>query len=355
MTNYEVTMQQLLEIVAKQEASDLHISAGRIPTIRIDGHLVPILKQAVLSPTDTEGLLFSVLDEKQKEKLLQDGEVDFSLSFADKARFRVNVYRQSGFFSGAFRLIPARIRTIEELNLPPILHNLTRHSQGFVLVVGPSGHGKSTTLAALIDEINHTRSEHIITIEDPIEYQFVQDHCIIDQREVGQDTRSFHSALRAAFREDPDVLMVGEMRDPETMSTAISAAETGHLVFATLHTNNAAQTVDRMIDTFPAYQQSQVRSQLASTLLGVFSERLVPRIAGGLIPASEVMLANPAMRNLIRENKTYELNLVIETSSDEGMVSLNRSLAQLVKDREISMENAEMYSLNSEELRQLVR
>ena len=322
--------------------------------MRIDGRLIHIPKYDVLTPEDTEGLARVIMDGERDIVLEKTKELDFSYEFKDKARFRVNIFHQSGFVSVAMRLIPPQILTIEDLNLPSILHTFTKATQGFFLVVGPSGHGKSTTLAALIDEINHTRSEHIITIEDPIEYIFTQDKSIIDQREVGRDTKDFHSALRSAFRQDPDVIMVGEMRDPETISAAITAAETGHLIFATLHTNNAAQTIDRIIDSFPASQQNQVRSQLALTLLGVFSERLVPRIDGGRIPAVEFMIANSAVRNIIRENKIHELDLVIETNADEGMISLNRSLADLVRRGEISMENAELYSLNPKELRMLV-
>jgi len=351
--SYLQRLEELLEVVAKESASDLHISAGRPPTLRIDGRLVPLMKYGVLSPQDTEGLSLAMLDEGQRKYFDETKEVDFSYTYRDKARFRVNVYQQSGSVSAALRMIPARIKTIEELEMPPVLHRFTAPTQGFFLAVGPSGHGKSTTLAALVDEINHTRSEHIITIEDPIEYTFAQDRCIIDQREVGRDTKSFASALRAAFRQDPDVIMVGEMRDLETIATAITAAETGHLVFATLHTNNAAQTIDRIIDSFPAEQQHQVSSQLALTLLGVVSKRLVPKIDGGIIPACEVMIANAAIRNLIRENKIHEIDLVIETSADQGMISLNRALANFVRQGIISIETAEMYSLNADEIRML--
>ncbi len=254
----------------------------------------------------------------------------------------------------ALRFLPSKIRTIKELNLPSVLENFANHTQGFFLVVGPAGHGKSTTLAALIDFINHQRSDHIITIEDPIEYIFTQDRSIINQREVGLDTKGFHRALRSSFRQDPNVIMVGEMRDLETISTALTAAETGHLVFATLHTNNAAQTIDRIIDSFPSSAQSQVKIQLASTLLGVASQRLIPRIEGGRIPAMEIMLSNTAIRNLIRQGKSHQIDLVIETNADEGMVSLNRSLAGLVKQGEISLENAQLYSLDPGELRVLL-
>jgi twitching motility protein PilT len=351
--DYAPKLIQLLDTVEQENASDLHISSGRPPTLRIDGRLVPLLKEGVLSSQDTEGLVFALLSPEQKERFIEERELDISYANRDKARFRVNVYFESGDASAALRLIPNKIRTIEELEMPQVLHRFTAPSQGFFLSVGPSGHGKSTTLAALVDEINHTRSEHIITIEDPIEYIFTQDRCIIDQREVGKDTKSFSSALRSAFRQDPDIIMVGEMRDAETIATAITAAETGHLVYATLHTNNAAQTIDRIIDSFPAGQQHQVRSQLALTLLGVVSKRLVPKIDGGIVPVCEVMITNSAVRNLIRENKVHELDFVIETGADQGMISLNRSLANFVKQGVVSIETAEMYSLNSKELRVL--
>jgi len=250
--------------------------------------------------------------------------------------------------------ISAEVKTIEELSLPSILHDFAKLSQGFVLVVGPAGHGKSTTLAAILDEINHQRTDHIITVEDPIEYLFVQDRCIISQREVRLDTPSFNSALRTVLRQDPDVIMVGEMRDAESISTVMTAAETGHLVFSTLHTNSASQTIDRIIDSFPPSQQGQVTSQLAATLVGIVSQRLIPRIDGGRIPAYEVMLVNSAVRNLIRERKSYQIDLVIETSMQEGMSTLNRSLVNLVRNNQISLENAELYSLNPSELRILL-
>jgi len=348
-------LNNLLETTAKEGASDIHFSVGRYPTLRIDGRLIPLTTKEILTPNRIKDLCFGLLDEKQKEQLLQMKEIDFSYNFEEKARFRINIFHQKGYLGASLRLIPSKIRTIEELNLPPVLHKFVKPKQGFVLAVGPTGQGKSTTLAALIDEINHQRNDCIVTIEDPIEYVFNQDRCIISQREIYQDSRSFHTALRSVFREDANVIMVGEMRDPETISTTVTAAETGHLVFATLHTNNAAQTIDRIIDSFPASQQSQIRAQLASSLFGIISQRLIPRIDGGRIPAMEVLIANAAVRNLIREDKVHQLDLVIETSSDEGMISLNRSLANLVKKGEISRQNAELYSLNPKDLRILLQ
>jgi len=354
MNDYQAELFEFLETTAKQNASDLHISVGRHPTLRIDGQLIPLVKQPILTPEHAEGLVLALLSDEQKEIFLREKELDFSYSYKEKARFRVNVFFQRGYMSAALRFLPYKIATLKELNLPPILEKFTHHNQGFFLMVGPAGHGKSTTLAALIDIINHTKNDHIITIEDPIEYLFVQDRCIIDQREVGLDTGSFHKALRSSFRQDPNVIMVGEMRDLETISTALTAAETGHLVFATLHTNNAAQTIDRIIDSFPADAQNQARIQLSATLLGVVSQRLVPRVDGGRIPAVEIMFANAAVRNLIRENRTHQIDTVIETSADEGMISLNKSLAALVHKGVISMENAELYSLDANGLRMLL-
>ncbi|TSC56944.1 MAG: twitching motility protein [Parcubacteria group bacterium Greene0714_21] len=349
------SIDELFEIAFKERASDLHISLGHAPALRVEGRLVPLMKQKVLSASDIEGLVAPLLSSEQHARLKAEKDIDFSYDFQGRARFRVNVFFQQGSLSLASRLIPSRIQTMEELNLPEVLHEFTRATQGFVIITGPSGHGKSTTLAALIDEINHSRADHIITIEDPIEYVFEDDKAIIDQREVNQDTLSFAKALRATFRQDPDVIMVGEMRDPETMATAITAAETGHLVFATLHTNSASQTVHRIVDSFPAEQQGQVRAQLSASLLGVVAQKLVPRIKGGLIPACEILLANAAVSNLIRENKIHEIPLVIETGAEAGMISLNRSLANLVKGKEISFENALSYSLNPNELRSLAR
>lgn len=352
--NYKEKLNELLLTTARQNASDLHIAVGRRPTIRVDSVLIPLAKEPVLTREDAEGLIFALLNEEQKSRFLALKQVDFSFNYEDKARFRVNVFYQRGFTAAALRLIPARIRTIEELGLPPILHDFTKLNQGFILVVGPAGHGKSTTLAAVLDEVNHKYTEHVITVEDPIEYIFSQDRCIISQREVGQDAISFHEALRAVLRQDPDVIMIGEMRDPETIATAMTAAETGHLVFSTLHTNSASQTIDRIIDSFPPEQQGQVVSQLASTLVAIVSERLIPRVGGGRVPAMEIMLSNSAVRNLIRERKIYQIDLVIETSVQEGMISLNRSLVHLVRNKEVSLEQAETFSLNPAELRILL-
>jgi len=347
-------LKALMLATAKQGASDLHIAVGRRPTLRIDGKLVDISQEPILTPEDTQGLVMTMLDDKQKEEFLAKGDLDFSYNFEDKARFRVNVFFQKGFMAAALRLIPAQIRTIEELGLPNILHEFAKLNQGYFLVTGPAGQGKSTTLAALLDEINHSRMDHIITVEDPIEYLFVQDRSIISQREIGADTPTFKAGLRSILRQDPDVIMVGEMRDPESMATAMTAAETGHLVFSTLHTNSAAQTIDRIIDSFPAGQQGQVTSQLAATLVGILSQRLVPKVDGGRVPAVEIMFVNSAIRNLIRERKVYQIDLVIETSLQQGMVTLNRSLAELVKKKEVRLEDAELYSLNPSELRILL-
>jgi len=352
--DYKQKLNDLLLATARQNASDLHLAAGRHPTLRIDGILIPLQKEPLLTPEISEGLVMAMLTPEQKEQLAVEKELDFAYSFEDKARFRVNVFHQRGFMAAALRLIPGQIRTIEELGMPPVLHDFCKLSQGFVLVVGPAGHGKSTTLAALLDEINHTRTDHIITIEDPIEYLFTQDKCIVSQREVKMDTLNFHKGLKSLLRQDPDVIMIGEMRDRESIATAMTAAETGHLVFSTLHTNSASQTIDRIIDSFPVEQQVQVASQLAATLVGIVSERLVPKIDGGRVPACEIMLSNPAVRNLIRERKSYQIDLVIETSVQEGMMSLNRSLIASLKKKEISLENAELYSLNPSELRILL-
>ena len=355
MSDYNTLIKDYLSLCVQAQASDLHISIAHPPILRITGRLVPLLKEKKLTAQDTQELAFALMTDSQRERFLREKEIDFSYAFEKKNRFRINIFYQSSAISVACRLVPSKIRTLEELNLPPMLHSFTQPSQGFILITGPSSHGKSTTMAALIDEINHTRADHIITIEDPIEYMFEDDRSIVDQRELYSDTHSFARALRSTLRQDPDVIMVGEMRDPETISTAITAAETGHLVFATLHTNSSGQTIHRVVDSFPPEQQAQVRAQLAASLLAVTSQRLIPRVKGGLIPVCEIMMATPAICNLIRENKIHEIPLVIETSAEEGMVSLNRALAALVRNREISLDNALTYSQNPSELRMLIK
>lgn len=346
MTDYKKELKDLILVTIKEGASDLHINVGRHPTIRVSGALIPLVKNPVLTPPDAEGLAFAMLDDENKKLLWEKKELDFSYSFEDKARFRVNAFYQRGFLSIALRIIPNIIKNFRDLNLPETLSDFAKKEQGFFLVVGPIGHGKSTTLASMVDYINHSSSKHILTIEDPMEYLFAQDKCIVDQREIKSDTVDFRTALRSMFREDINVAMIGEMRDIETISTAVTAAETGHLILSSLHTNNAAQTVDRIIDSFPSEQQNQIRIQLSSVLLGIFSQRLLPRISGGRIPAYELLITTPAVRTLIREGRTHEINMVIETGYEHGMISLNRSLSLLVRDKEITMENAVAYSLN---------
>lgn len=333
-------IEPFLDLVIKEGGSDLHISAGSHPIIRVAGGLVPLVHQDVITPDMSESLLMSMLTDERKNEFAKEQSVDFSYAHKDGNRFRVNGYRAEGSVAIAMRLIPKEIRTFTDLNLPPVLEVFSQRRQGFFLVVGPVGQGKSTTLAALIDKINETRTEHIVTIEDPVEYLFTPKKSLIHQREVRIDTPGFHQALQAAFREDVDVIMVGEMRDYETISSAVTAAETGHLVLSTLHTNNASQTIDRIIDMFPSNQQEQVRVQLAGSLAGIFSQRLVPRISGGQIPAYELLINNNAVANLIREGRTHEIGTVIQTSSQEGMIDMDRSLAELVRKGEVTVEDA---------------
>lgn len=348
-------LKKLLNTAIDQEASDLDISVGHPPTLRITGQLIPLGNENVITAKDSEGLATAVMSDVQKKQLLEQKEADFSYELEGRGRFRVNIFFQRGTISMAMRFIPSKIRTIEELSLPPVLHDFAARPQGLVLVTGATSQGKSTTLAAIIDEINHTRPVHIITIEDPIEYTYPVDHAIIEQREVAIDTLSFGNALRASLRQNPDVIMVGEMRDLETIATTITAAETGHLVFATLHTNSAAQTIHRMVDVFPGDQQDQIRFQLASSLLGIVSQRLIPRIRGGFIPVCEVMICNNAVSTLIRENKVHEIPAVIETSAKEGMISLSRAMVDLVRKKEISLQNAIDYALDPSEVKNLLR
>ncbi len=339
-------LETLIATVVKEGGSDLHISEGRQPIIRVAGFLVPLLSQKVISKEEMRGIIDIMLSPEYKQRFFAEKEIDFSYSNGSTARFRGNGYIAQGRIAIALRLIPTHIKTLQELGLPPILETFARRSQGFFLVVGPVGQGKSTTLASLVDLINTERMEHIITIEDPIEYLFDRKKSIIDQREVNIDTVDFNTALVHALRQDVNVLMVGEMRGLETISTAVTAAETGHLVFSTLHTNNAAQTIERIVDIFPPEQQSQIRLQLAGSLSGIFSQRLIPRISGGLVPAYELLINNNAIANLIREKRTHEINTVIETSSQQGMIDFNRSLVELVRKGEISIENAYNHSQN---------
>ncbi|MEK7610331.1 MAG: PilT/PilU family type 4a pilus ATPase [Patescibacteria group bacterium] len=354
MTDYKKELEDLVVIVAREGASDLHLTVGRHPTIRVSGDLIPIVKKPELTPADTIGLITEALSEGNREVFLKKKDIDFSYSVAGGLRFRGNAFYQKGVVGASFRLIPNKIKSISELNLPDRLTEFTRREQGFFLLVGPVGQGKSTTLASMIQLINTERAEHIVTIEDPVEYIFQNDRSIIDQREVKFDTADFHSALRAMFRQDVNVAMIGEMREPDTIATAVTAAETGHLIFSTLHTNSASQTIDRIIDSFPPNQQRQIRVQLAGSLLGIFSQRLVPRLAGGLIPAYELLVNNNAVSNLIREGRTPEIDVVIETGSDQGMIDLNHSLSELVRSSQISAEVAYRYSLNPKSLDRLL-
>jgi twitching motility protein PilT len=350
---YKKEIEQLVATVIEEGASDLHLAEGRHPVVRVSGTLIPLVKSPVTTSADMKGYINEFLNERSKEILLKDKDADFSYELTN-VRFRGNAYFHQGKLSIALRLIPHSIRTLAELNLPPILESFTRKRQGFFLCVGPIGQGKSTTLAALIEIINQTRTEHIMTIEDPVEYVYESKKSIIDQREIGVDAPDFNTALKAMFREDINVCLLGEMRELETISTAVTAAETGHLVFSTLHTNSAAQTVDRIIDSFPERQQDQIRLQLAGSLTGIFSQRLVPRISGGLIPAYELLINNSAIANLIRERRTHEINTVIETSSKEGMIDLNRSLSELVRSGQITVESAFQHSNNPKNLERMI-
>ncbi len=352
---YKRDLESLVDIVIKEGGSDIHVSEGRVPMIRVSGSLVPLIKHKVMTRADMEGILKHVLTDQTQAIFAEKKQVDFAYRpETTKSRFRGNAYIQQGYISIALRLIQEHIRSLEELSLPPQLAMFAQKQQGFFLVVGPSGQGKSTTLAALIDLINNERLEHIVTIEDPVEYIFKQKKAIIDQREVRTDTPDFHTALWGIFRQDIDIVMIGEMRQPETIATAVTAAETGHLVFSTLHTNSASQTVERIIDSFPANQQNQIRLQLAGSLIGIFSQRLVPKISGGLIPAYELLINNTAIANVIRDKRTHEIDTIIETSSEEGMIDLNRCLVRLVRDGIITAENAFRYSYNTKTLEKML-
>ena len=354
-TSQKVGIEPYLEEVIRRDASDVHIQVGLPAMLRVDGALSPVRDAPVLTAENIDDIIFSLLDEEQKEIYIHDKEIDFSFSYGELGRFRVNAFHEKGNPAGAFRLIPNKIRTIEELGLPEIMNKMTEYPRGLVLVTGPTGSGKSTTLAGMLDRVNRERAQHIITIEDPIEYQHHHKKSIVVQREVHFDTPSFSSALRSALREDPDVVLIGEMRDLETISTAITVAETGHLVFATLHTNSAAQSIDRMIDVFPPHQQQQIRIQLSGILMGIVAQRLVPVIGGGRVAAAEILVVTPAVRNIIREGKTQQLNGVIQTGSEYGMQSMDATLVRLIHDGKISYEEAKNFAVDLEELDRLMR
>jgi twitching motility protein PilT len=348
-------IKELLSLTIKRNASDLHLMIGIPPTIRIDGELLSLTQYPALTHSAIETMIFSLLTPEQKELLLANKELDFYIGFgqvvnSDSGRFRINAYYQQGYLCAAFRFLPLTIKSTEQLKLPKIVDTFTKLKHGFVLVCGPTGHGKSTTLAAIINEINANRFAHILTIEDPIEYIYPRGKSIISQRALGRDTYSWAAALRSALREDPDVVLVGEMRDPETIAAAITVAETGHLVFSTLHTNSASQSIDRIVDVFPPHQQQQIRIQLASTLKGIVSQRLLPQISGGRVPAVEVLIGTNAVASNIRDGKTHVIDSVIETSQDIGMISFETSLASLVMTGAITLDVAKSYALHQDEL-----
>lgn len=345
----------LLEEVVKRKASDLHIQVGLPPMIRVDGALIPATGADVLTEESVEALVFAILDDDQKQILLKDKEFDFSFAFGDLGRFRVNAFHERGNLAAALRLIPNEMLTIEQLGLPQVVNKFAEYPRGLVLVTGPTGSGKSTTLAGLIHKINAERATHIITIEDPIEFTHKSNKSVIVQREVHYDTYSFSAALRSSLRQDPDVVLIGEMRDLETIAAAITIAETGHLVFATLHTNSASQSIDRMVDVFPPHQQPQIRSQLANILMAICSQRLIPTIGGGRIAAAEIMVATPAVRNIIREGKSHQLEAVIQTGAEFGMQSMDKTLVNLIHNGTITYEEARNYAIDIDELDRLMR
>lgn len=352
--DYKRELQGLIELIIREKASDLHLSVESHPLIRATGSLIPLVNKPILTESDVNSFAKVLMREDQYKRYLDYNEIDFSYESNDGIRFRGNAFYQRGRMGIALRLIPNVIRDFKDLNLPPILESFTQRSQGFFLCVGPVGQGKSTTLAAMVNTINKTRAEHIVTIEDPIEYVYQEEKSLIDQREIGIDTKSFEVALSAALRQDVDVILVGEMRNPETISAAVTAAETGHLVYSTLHTNDAAQTINRIVDSFPGAQQDQVRVQLAGSLIAIFSQRLIPHVSGGLVPAYELLINNSAVSNLIRENRIHEIPSIIETGLEQGMIDMNRSLARLVQNGDITVENAFNYAVNPKGLERLL-
>ena len=353
--NQNLRIEILLEEIVRKNASDLHLQVGLPPMMRLDGVLAPFPGYNPLNAEEVEHLVFAILDDDQQKILIKDKEIDFSFAFGDLGRFRVNAFHERGNLAASLRLIPNQIKSITELGMPPVIQSFADFPRGLVLVTGPTGSGKSTTLAALIDKINSEKAQHIITIEDPIEFTHKSKRSAIVQREVHYDTYSFSAALRSSLRQDPDVVLIGEMRDLETISAAITIAETGHLVFATLHTNSAAQSIDRMIDVFPPHQQPQVRSQLANILQGICAQRLVPAIGGGRVVAAEVMIANPAIRNIIREGKTHQLDTVIQTGADQGMQTMDRTLVKLVQSGVVTYDDAREFAVDLVEFERLMR
>jgi twitching motility protein PilT len=345
----------LLDEVIKKKGSDLHLQVGLPPMLRVDGALVAVSGADMLNEETLEALLFAILDEDQKQILLKDKEFDFSFAYGDLGRFRVNAFHERGNMAAALRLIPNEILTIEQLGLPPIISKFADYPRGLVLVTGPTGSGKSTTLASMISKINSEKAVHIITIEDPIEYTHKSQKSVVVQREVHYDTYSFSAALRSALREDPDVVLIGEMRDLETIASAITIAETGHLVLATLHTNSAAQSIDRMIDVFPPHQQPQIRAQLSNILMAIASQRLIPAIGSGRIAAAEILVATPAVRNIIREGKSHQLEAVIQTGAEFGMQSMDKTLVSLIHEGKITYDEARNYAVDLDELDRLMR
>ncbi|MEX0919631.1 MAG: type IV pilus twitching motility protein PilT [Candidatus Saccharimonadales bacterium] len=348
-------IENLLQDVIDKDASDLHLQVGLQPMLRVDGELIAMHDLPQLDEETVEGLIYSIVDEEQKQIINKDKELDFSFAFGDLGRFRVNAFHERGNLAAALRLIPNEIRTLEELGMPKAVNDFTEFPRGLVLVTGPTGSGKSTTLAAMIDRINTERSAHIITIEDPIEYTHKSKKSVMVQREVHYDTYSFAAALRSSLRQDPNVVLIGEMRDLETIAAAITIAETGHLVLATLHTNSASQSIDRMIDVFPPHQQQQIRVQLASILQGICSQRLIPSIGGGRVVAAEILVANSAVRNIIREGKTHQLESVIQTGSDQGMQSMDKTLVSLIRSGKITYDQAKSAAVDVQELDRLMR